>query len=51
MPQMSPMMWSALYIMFNMSLMMMMIMIYFNIKIKQKKSKSNTYYTKNNWMW
>uniref|UniRef100_UPI0030DF4B67 ATP synthase F0 subunit 8 n=1 Tax=Mecidea indica TaxID=3127717 RepID=UPI0030DF4B67 len=53
MPQMAPMWWEILFIMFIMSFILMNIMMYFFNKMKtnmNKKEKSNNI-NQMNWMW
>nr|ACJ69433.1 ATP synthase F0 subunit 8 [Sigara septemlineata] len=51
MPQMAPLWWTTLYILFIVTLMMLYSLIYFNINYKMMKSTSKINTTKNNWMW
>nr|YP_010349775.1 ATP synthase F0 subunit 8 [Cassianeura cassiae]UOH96517.1 ATP synthase F0 subunit 8 [Cassianeura cassiae] len=50
MPQMSPMWWTSLMLMFILMLMIMMMMIYFNLNIKMNK-KIMISSKKINWQW
>nr|YP_010736848.1 ATP synthase F0 subunit 8 [Macropsis perpetua]YP_010736861.1 ATP synthase F0 subunit 8 [Macropsis ocellata]WEP24722.1 ATP synthase F0 subunit 8 [Macropsis perpetua]WEP24735.1 ATP synthase F0 subunit 8 [Macropsis ocellata] len=50
MPQMAPMWWFSLEILFVISMLIMMTNIYFNFKIKIKPKKSTTK-NKIKWMW
>nr|ACJ69550.1 ATP synthase F0 subunit 8 [Ochterus marginatus] len=53
MPQMSPMWWFTLFIMFIMSLMMTSMLTFFNFMIKKEKSilKTKMISKKTNWKW
>nr|YP_011010163.1 ATP synthase F0 subunit 8 [Hermatobates djiboutensis]WPW46687.1 ATP synthase F0 subunit 8 [Hermatobates djiboutensis] len=51
MPQMSPMWWSTLFMLFIASLMLMNSMIYFNKKFSIKKSSKSTKKNSMNWQW
>nr|QGZ10079.1 ATP synthase F0 subunit 8 [Oncopsis nigrofasciata] len=50
MPQMAPMWWLTLEIMFSASFMLIMIMMYFNMKINMKKT-NKIFMKKIKWMW
>nr|YP_010849270.1 ATP synthase F0 subunit 8 [Krisna expansiva]WGG89410.1 ATP synthase F0 subunit 8 [Krisna expansiva] len=49
MPQMSPMWWMTLMILFNLNFYLMMSMMYFNKKIYLKKKNKKTILM--NWKW
>nr|YP_010925300.1 ATP synthase F0 subunit 8 [Sigara lateralis]WKD80503.1 ATP synthase F0 subunit 8 [Sigara lateralis] len=51
MPQMAPLWWTSLYIMFIMTMMLFYMLIYFNNKYKMMKSTKKMEKIKNNWMW
>nr|YP_009485685.1 ATP synthase F0 subunit 8 [Carbula sinica]AVZ00821.1 ATP synthase F0 subunit 8 [Carbula sinica] len=52
MPQMAPLWWEMLFIMFILTFILMNIMIYFNMKISQKFYKNNYNSIKQfNWKW
>nr|YP_010865743.1 ATP synthase F0 subunit 8 [Sclomina guangxiensis]WGT89383.1 ATP synthase F0 subunit 8 [Sclomina guangxiensis]WGT89396.1 ATP synthase F0 subunit 8 [Sclomina guangxiensis]WGT89409.1 ATP synthase F0 subunit 8 [Sclomina guangxiensis]WGT89422.1 ATP synthase F0 subunit 8 [Sclomina guangxiensis]WGT89435.1 ATP synthase F0 subunit 8 [Sclomina guangxiensis] len=52
MPQMAPIWWTTLFIMFNTTLLMMMMIMYFQVdtqpKMKKQLTKNIKYY---NWKW
>nr|UPL65315.1 ATPase subunit 8 [Opistholeptus burmanus] len=52
MPQMSPMMWEVLYIVFNSLMMLTIIILYWmNWKMNENKSKNEMKKMSNNWKW
>nr|UPL65367.1 ATPase subunit 8 [Nithecus jacobaeae] len=51
MPQMSPMWWEILFIMFNMTLIMMNIMIYWQKSPKTSKNLMKMMKNSMNWKW
>nr|WGT89643.1 ATP synthase F0 subunit 8 [Sclomina pallens] len=52
MPQMAPIWWTMLFIMFNTTLIIMMMMMYFQVDTQPKTSKQFTSHIKYyNWKW
>uniref|UniRef100_A0AAU7YRY0 ATP synthase F0 subunit 8 n=1 Tax=Rhopalus latus TaxID=238591 RepID=A0AAU7YRY0_9HEMI len=51
MPQMSPLWWEVLYIIFIMMFMVMIITMYFNKNFKLKSSIYNKKTNQSNWKW
>nr|YP_010865769.1 ATP synthase F0 subunit 8 [Sclomina parva]WGT89721.1 ATP synthase F0 subunit 8 [Sclomina parva]WGT89734.1 ATP synthase F0 subunit 8 [Sclomina parva]WGT89747.1 ATP synthase F0 subunit 8 [Sclomina parva]WGT89760.1 ATP synthase F0 subunit 8 [Sclomina parva]WGT89773.1 ATP synthase F0 subunit 8 [Sclomina parva] len=52
MPQMAPIWWTMLFIMFNTTLIIMMMMMYFQVDTQPKTKKQFTSYIKYyNWKW
>nr|YP_011031335.1 ATP synthase F0 subunit 8 [Epidaus famulus]WQT73257.1 ATP synthase F0 subunit 8 [Epidaus famulus] len=52
MPQMAPIWWTTLFILFNMSFLTMMIMMYFQINMQPTMKSSITSQIKQyNWKW
>nr|YP_011010345.1 ATP synthase F0 subunit 8 [Metrocoris tigrinus]WPW46960.1 ATP synthase F0 subunit 8 [Metrocoris tigrinus] len=51
MPQMAPLSWITLMIMFTMTMMMINTIVYFYKNYQTKKNDKDIYFNKMNWMW